>query len=165
MNERPLYAPGCFGSSNYADDDCCRSCPFKTQCAPLHERRMEQLRDFLGIKVKKPTRQAGSLPAKVQKIFEELGKTEEEVRRAMLSGINPYSVREGFVGIVAHLVLHLGQTTRQRAKEVLMARRGYNEATADVYARHSIQILAHCKVLEVNGDEIRLSKVSTETNE
>lgn len=126
---------------------------------------MEQLRNFLGVTVKKPSRQAGSLPAKVQKIFEELGKTEEEVRLAMQAGVNPFSVREGFVGIVAHMLLHFSETTRQTIKTVLMARRGYNEATADVYARHSIQILTHCKVAELSGETIRLADFSSTPKE
>jgi hypothetical protein len=156
MNERPLYAPGCFGSSSYAEDDCCRACTWRVECEPLHQRRMQQLRNFLGVETKKPSRPSGSLPAKVKKIFDDLGKTEEEIRASMRAGMNPFSVRAGFVGIAAHLVLNFDTLTRPKLAALLKAARNYNTETADVYARHAIQILLHCKVVEMDGDTIRL---------
>lgn len=158
MTEKPLYAPGCFGeAATYRDDEICRACSYNAACALAHARVLKQLREFHGFDVKEPTRQVGSLPVKVKKIFDELGKSAEEVRSEMQAGVNPYSIQASFVGIACHILLTCRETTRETLASVLRKYRGYNDATADVYARHSIQILKHCGVVSVDGEKINLT--------
>lgn len=157
MTDRPLYAPGCFGlPAGFAEDEICGSCEFAANCKVIHLRALNQLRVFCGVEIKHPTRARGELPAKVKKIFEELGKTADEVRDAMQSGQNPYSVKAGFVSIACHVLLQCRETNRKTLAAVMSAHRKYNEGTADVYARHSIQILKHCGVITVDGEKITL---------
>lgn len=155
MADRPLYAPGCFGFSVYSEDAVCGACPYAGACAPLAQRKLTQLRDHYGFQTK-PTRQVGELPVKVKKIFEELGKSADEVRIAMQSGVNPYTLRAGFIGIACQVVLKRKSTTREFIAAVMVAHRKYNEATADVYARHAIQILKHCGVITTDGNKVEL---------
>lgn len=158
MSENPVFAPGCFGlMATYSEDEICGSCLFKIECAVLHHRAKAQLQSFHGL-LKKPSRQVDELPVKVSKIFEEHGKTIEEVRQEMFCGSNPYSVRAGFIGIVCHILLEYKTTTRAVIAAVLMKQKQYGATTADVYARHAIQILQHCGVAEIDGDKINLAR-------
>lgn len=159
MAETALYTPGCFGlMATYAEDEVCGRCPHKVECAVIHHRAVKQLRAFHGLPDKEPSRQVGELPVKVKKVFEELGKTVSEVKQMMWSGLNPYSLQAGFIGVVCHVVLNAEETNRAFLTEILMRRRKYNEATADVYARHSIQILQHCGVIAIEGDKIKRTR-------
>ncbi|NKX37675.1 hypothetical protein HGG70_07050, partial [Rhodobacteraceae bacterium R_SAG4] len=68
----------------FADDEICRACPYAKDCEPVHLRAQAQLREMFQIKVKTPTRKTGQLPVKVKQIFDELGKTKDEVREALM---------------------------------------------------------------------------------
>lgn len=157
MADKPPYSPGCFGLPfTFAEDEVCTVCAYASECRVVHLRAKQQLREFCGVSVKEPTRVRGQLPAKVQKIFDELGRTVDEVKQAMQAGANPYSIKASFVGIACHVLLQSRKTTRKTLAAVMSAHRGYNEETADIYARHSIQILKHCGVIDIDGDEISM---------
>ena len=158
MTEKPLYAPGCFGlPSTFGLDEICGGCVYAKECEIVHVRALRQLRSFCGVEVKEPTRARGELPAKVKKIFEELGKSMTEVREAMQVGQNPYPLKAGFVGIACHVLLQCKTTTRKTIATVIAAHRKYSFETADIYARHAIQILCHCGAIRIDGDQIHLT--------
>jgi hypothetical protein len=164
MSEYPLYAPGCFGFAAYSEDAVCTTCPYVADCAPLAQRKLVQLRSTYGFEVK-PSRQVGELALKVRKIFDDLGKTVDEVRRAMQEGMNPYSIRAGFVGLACYVLLKRKVTTREAIITVLMAHRDYNLATAEVYARHAIQILVYCGVAKADGNKVELAFTESCSNQ
>ena len=158
MDDRPNYAPGCFGEPvGFSGDGVCALCPYAEKCEPVHRQKLEALREFLGIKTKKPTRQAGSLPVKVQKIFDELGKSAEEVRSALLANVNPFSVRAGFVGVACELLIHRRTVDRKILAKVLETTRGWLPETAEVYARYAFQILDYCDVVSIEGDKMKMN--------
>lgn len=158
MDDRPSYAPGCFGEAiGYTGDGVCALCPYAEKCEPIHARKLEALREFLGIKVKKPTRRAGSLPVKVQKIFEELGKSTEEVRSALFANVNPYSVRAGFVGVACELLIQHRSVDRRTLSKVLEVKRQWAPETAEVYARYAFQILDYCGAVSIEGSKMKLN--------
>lgn len=155
MTERPPYAPGCFGSAlSFSKDEVCGACAFAAQCEPVHLRALAQLKDFYGVKT--PTRAKSDLPVKVKKLFDELNRSEEEVREAMLAGTNPYPVSEGFVGVICHLILTAKQITRPTLERALAAHRGLNEETSSFYTRQALHILRHCGAVDVDGKTVTL---------
>jgi hypothetical protein len=155
MLEKPNYAPGCFGKVyTFAADPVCGACVFAGQCEPASKRAMEQLREMFGVKT--PTRTRSGLPVKVKQVFDALGKTEEEVRDAMLSGQNPYRVSDGPVGIVAHLLLQFGKVERSHLVQAVGKHRDLGAETSSVYTRYAIQILTHCGAAEVDGSAIQI---------
>jgi predicted nucleotide-binding protein (sugar kinase/HSP70/actin superfamily) len=155
MSDKPLYAPGCFGFAAHSQDEVCTTCPYVTQCAPLAQAKVAQLRATYGFQTK-PRRPFGQLAVKVMKLFEDLGKTADEVRAAMQAGVNPYSMRAGFVGLACAVLLNRKSTTRELIAAVMMRYRGYNQPTADVYARHAVQILEYCGVVKTDGNKVEL---------
>lgn len=156
MTERPHYAPGCFGSSiHFKADEICGACAYAAECEPVHRRAKAQLQDFFGIQVKTPTRASGALPVKVKHIFDEAGKSEQEVRDAIQNGQNPYPLKEGFLGIVCHLILSFPGIQRPAIAEALGRSRQLNRETSNTYARFALQILAHCGAVTLEGDEIK----------
>lgn len=157
MTDRPNYAPGCFGRPmQYAEDEVCTACPYSAKCAPISQRARDQLRQHFGIA--KPTRVRAKdvLPVKAQRHFDELGKSEEQVRSAMQQGRNPYSTREGFMGLVCHMILATGAIKRSMLEDALLKHRGYNTETSSVYTRYSLQILQHCGAISMEGDTVKL---------
>lgn len=155
MLERLNYAPGCYGKAYcYSEDETCGACPYSTECKALQFQAKEQLRQFYGVQA--PTRKPVGLPVKVSKLFKELGKTEEEVRDAMLSGKNPYPPNESAVGVVAHCVLSAWSVSRSNVVGVVAKARNLNLETATIYTRYAIQILAHCGAITVDKDKIHL---------
>ena len=156
MLEKPAYAPGCFGKVyTFAKDAVCGACPFADHCEPARDRALDQLQSLYGVQ-KLPTRPSGELPVKVKQLFEELGRTEDEVRDAMIAGQNPYRVIDGPVGIVAHLLLQCGSIKRSMLSLAVQERLSFKEKTAAVYTRYAIQILTHCGAATVDGDTIKL---------
>lgn len=154
MTDRPLYAPGCYGSVfGYSEDATCGECEFSSNCRVAHFAALSQLQDLYGVKA--PTRRKVGLPVKVKKVFDALGKSEAEVREAMLSGRNPYGPKEGTVGLVAQAILHTGGVARKQLAAMISAMCGYNEETSAVYARYAIQIFEHCDAITIDGDTIR----------
>lgn len=159
MSDKPKYAPGCFGSAlSFGDDAICRACPYAKECEPIHLRAKAQLRELFGVTVKVPTRKTGDLPVKVKRIFDELGKTSEEVREALLGGKNPYKMTEGFVGIVCQVLLSRPSPTRALCAQALSQFRGLNEETAKTYTRYALQILSYCDAISIEGDTIKLAR-------
>lgn len=155
MLEKPAYAPGCFGKVYcFAEDAICGACEFADRCKPARDRANVQLQSMYGVEAPKSKR--SGLAVKPKQMFDELGKTEEQVREAMLAGQNPYRVKDGPVGIVAHLVLRLGVAKRSTLTRCVKEHRKLSDDTASVYTRYAIQILTHCGAVEVNGDAITL---------
>ena len=156
MTERPNYAPGCFGSAHFFNraDQVCGSCVFADDCEVAHKRALNQFRQFYGIKT--PTRKPSDLPVKVEKIFLQHERTKEEVRAAMIQGLNPYDAQASFLGAVCHMVLKAGTISRDMIERVLAKSRGLNAETASVYARHAIQILQYCDAITVQDKTVTL---------
>lgn len=155
---RPELAPGCFGSAfSYGEDEICCSCVFAAQCFPMHQVALEELQNMYGVKA--PTRKKSEIAVKSLKIFESLGKTQGEVREAMMAGVNPYDKNSSTTGLVCQLLLNAKELTRSIMEKVVARRQNINETTASVYVRQALQILTYCDAVEIDGKVIRLPHV------
>lgn len=158
FTDKSPFAPGCFGSALAfsAKDDLCQDCPFFSECSAKSALALEELQAYFEIPTGPAKRKSDTMSVKAQEIFEGLGKTADEIRRALMGGTNPFSMRKGFMGDVCFVLLNQPQVTRAFLTEMLQARREIKPSVADMYVRQSIQILRHCEAVAVDGDVFSL---------
>ena len=152
------FAPGCFGSALAfsQDDEVCKACPFHGDCETRSVTALASLQSMFGVASKPRRRKSEAMSQKAEEIFNALGQSADEIRKAVMSGRNPFSLRRGFLGDVVSVLLSHPNVTRAFLTQVLEARRAVRTSVADVYARQAIQILRHCDVITVAGDTIQL---------
>lgn len=159
-------APGCFGSALTFQEGSpvCQQCPFASSCAPKSQASYERIAEKLGIKEKKkaklppkvePSGQnlVQTLPKKVQEIMGWLERKKVVITGPLRNGINPIPGRPTFLRVACHMLLRtkLG-IDHGMLKMGLMKSLGWNELSADAYARVAIQLLtAVGAITEANG--------------
>ena len=158
MTNKPDLAPGCFGSAFYfGKHEVCSVCKFGADCEIQHVRAKEALRAHFGVKVVEK-RDKAELPVRVKAVFDELGVSAQSVKEALMSGMNPYLNKRGFMRIVCHLLIKKPSMTRGLMAQYLtkVEDLNLNETTADIYTRYAIQILAYCGAITTDGKTIEL---------
>lgn len=159
MTDKTAFAPGCYGSALAftAEDDICRTCPFRVTCEPRHLTAMAQLREMLHVTTSTKRRASSTMSVAAEQIFEGLGKSASDIRKQVLAGRNPFSMRD-FLGDVVAVLLNSESVNRAFLAQVLERRRAIKPSVADKQVRQAIQILTHCGVIETTDGVISLCR-------
>ncbi|SER28827.1 hypothetical protein SAMN05216548_114111 [Faunimonas pinastri] len=176
--ERPLGAPGCYGSALTfkAEAAECKTCVFAANCGPLSAANMAYVRAKLGI-VERKTKTAmraerpkkldpapaiqltSNLPKKVEELLARFERAGIKVTERLSAGENPFEKTPVFMRVACHLLLRLPSGfDRNMLRQALQSKLGWSSATAASHAIQACQALVALGAAEEMNGRLTLKR-------
>jgi hypothetical protein len=147
------FKPGCFGSPlAHGSAHVCGACPWKQACKPEAEARAIRLKTLYGLVVptnpprtKRPPQAPvippiQGLPAKGIEVLKVWAQRGIDLKRAVMTGTNPFEGSDSFMRIVLSLLLH-GGFTRESLQTALASGMSWSAKQARAHMDFAVRVL------------------------